>query len=231
MIAGSSDQPLLLDMNPHFDTAHLSQATQDALSLIGINPDGNGNYSLGSLMGIIDFRTFAPMSTGPSANTALAGEVLLESVGDHYIAGDGRANENFGLTTIHHVFHEEHNYQIDNIQNAIYTQDTTSGDPSHAVLHAWQIDTHAQDANGNFLNPDGSIAWDADKMFNAAKLTVEMEYQHTAVDQYARSVTPDIPEFVGYSTGQDRAGGTHHVDRTGGRCVGYRGQGCAPGHQ
>ena len=47
----------------------------------------------------------------------------MESVGDHYIAGDGRVNENIGLTTIHHVFHEEHNFQVRNIENAILAQD------------------------------------------------------------------------------------------------------------
>jgi hypothetical protein len=33
----------------------------------------------------------------------------------HYIAGDGRVNENIGLTTVHHMFHAEHNRQIDAI--------------------------------------------------------------------------------------------------------------------
>ncbi len=40
-------------------------------------------------------------------------------------------------------------------------------------------------------------------MFKATKLVVEMEYQHAAVDQYARTITPRIQEFVGYSTGVD----------------------------
>ncbi len=40
-------------------------------------------------------------------------------------------------------------------------------------------------------------------MFKATKLIVEMEYQHAAVDQYARTITPRIQEFVGYSTGVD----------------------------
>ena len=30
-----------------------------------------------------------------------------------------------------------------------------------------------------------------------------MEYQHAAVDQYARTITPDIPEFVGYNSGEN----------------------------
>ena len=31
----------------------------------------------------------------------------------HYIAGDGRANENIALTAIHDIFHAEHNRQIE----------------------------------------------------------------------------------------------------------------------
>ena len=31
----------------------------------------------------------------------------------HYIAGDGRANENIGLTAVHHVFHSEHNRLVE----------------------------------------------------------------------------------------------------------------------
>ncbi len=72
----------------------------------------------------------------------MAQEVLLESVGDHYIAGDGRVNENIGLTTIHHVFHEEHNFQVRNLQDAIQAQDVRAvalGDETHTVAHDWQV--------------------------------------------------------------------------------------------
>ena len=31
----------------------------------------------------------------------------------HFIAGDGRVNENIGLTAVHHVFHAEHNRMVD----------------------------------------------------------------------------------------------------------------------
>ncbi len=137
---------------------------------------------------------------------AAVGEILMAAVGDHYIAGDGRVNENFGLTSIHHVFHEEHNYQVENLKSWIYQHDVadfaTSG--NHDSLHAWQVNTGTTDAYGNYTyGVGGEIAWDADKMFNATKLLVEMEYQHAAVDQYARTITPRIQEFVGYSTGVD----------------------------
>jgi Ca2+-binding RTX toxin-like protein len=213
--AGNSGQALLLDMNPHFDSAHFTQGTIDVLAAAGIVAGLDGKYSLGAdgLGKIINFQTFEPMSNAAwspqqaAEYATLANEVLLESVGDHYIAGDGRVNENVALTTIHHVFHEEHNFQVRNIQEAITGQDARAvalGDTSHSVLHDWQVDTGTQDAGGNFTNGvGGPIAWDEAKLFDAAKLTVEMEYQHAAVDQYARTITPDIPEFVGYNSGEN----------------------------
>jgi Ca2+-binding RTX toxin-like protein len=208
--AGTTGQALLLDMNPHFDTTHLSAATESALAEMGIVPDGSGNYSLGgpnSLGNIINFATFGPMAGGTPQATALAKAVLFDSVSDHYIAGDGRVNENIALTTIHHVFHEEHNFQVRNIQEAIIAQDARAvalGDTSHSIAHDWQVVTASTDANGNYTyGNNGPIAWDEVRLFDAAKLTVEMEYQHAAVDQYARTITPDIPEFVGYNSGEN----------------------------
>ena len=209
--AGSSGQALLLDMNAHFDTAHFSTATINALAAQGIVAGINGNYALGgpnSLGTIINFATFEPMASSASDPlNALAQDVLIESVGDHYIAGDGRVNENIGLTAIHHVFHEEHNFQVRNLQEAILAQDARAvilGDSSHTIAHDWQTVTGTQDANGNYTHgAGGPIAWDEAKLFDAAKLTVEMEYQHAAVDQYARTITPDIPEFVGYNSGEN----------------------------
>ena len=144
----------------------------------------------------------------------------MATVGDHYIAGDGRVNENFGLTSIHHVFHEEHNFQVANLKNWIYQHDTNNSPVDHAGLHDWQdkvsplvgdtlaggvslVDDHYEDAAGNYVYANGTVAWNDNKMFEATKLVVEMEYQHAAVDQYARTITPRIQEFVGYSTGVD----------------------------
>lgn len=153
-------------------------------------------------------HNFNIVATDPAVHAAV-GEILMASVGNHYVAGDGRVNENFGLTSIHHVFHEEHNYQVENLKTWIYAHDANNPGATdiHEQLHNWQINNNLasnnMDANGNYLNIDGSIAWDPDKMFEATKLVVEMEYQHAAVDQYARTVTPRIQEFVGYSTGVD----------------------------
>jgi len=167
---------------------------------------------------------------------AAVGDLLLAAVGDHYIAGDGRVNENIGLTAVHHVWHEEHNFQVRNIQQAVTAEDLRQerldqhNTYNHDLLHEWQIDTKQLDAQGNYvqvdaagnpvlvdvldadgkpvLNADGSVmqttmvSWNEEKLFNAAKITVEMEYQHTAVDQFARTITPNIAEFVGYNSGE-----------------------------
>lgn len=202
------------------------------------------------------------MAGMPMSDTAhaAAGELLLESLGAHYIAGDGRVNENFGLTTVHHVFHEDHNVQLVNLEATVLQgmASTNPGDLAKAL--AWQVGVHVstaisvtqghigteeQDytgvnydyshlrtavvngqniyladltnirdsrgniimdstgttplvANGVYVDATGHVSWNQDMMFDAAKLIVEMEYQHVAIDQYARFITPDLPEFVTY---------------------------------
>ena len=37
----------------------------------------------------------------------------------HFIAGDGRANENIGLTAVHHIFHSEHNRLAEHTKDVI----------------------------------------------------------------------------------------------------------------
>ena len=53
-------------------------------------------------------------------NTAYDNE-LLDA---HYITGDGRGNENVGLTTIHHVFHSEHNHLVEQVKELAMLRET-----------------------------------------------------------------------------------------------------------
>ena len=251
---------LLRDMNPHFDKAHLGSATGlAAMATLGLTFDavtGQLTGGLGALAPYVNFADFsinntqygaplgAPLPGGgtvraltPAEHNAIS-ELLLESVGDHYIAGDGRANENFGLTAVHHVWHEEHSFQVNNIETTIQNLDLQATltdaanrraldpapalNPNHKMLHDWQIavtavpgatltsgiavvGSHYENALGNYTDAAGNVSWDQEKMFQAAKMTVEMEYQHIAVDQYARAVTPDIQEFAGYTSDKNAA--------------------------
>ena len=187
-------------------------------------PAGTDLTGASSLAGWVNFANFGILQSPPGIPSmfvddvrSAVSDILLASVGDHYIAGDGRANENFGLTSIHHVFHEEHNYQVDNLIDALHNQDIATNDTAHAKLHEFQTgiqavsgdsvangvavgsDGYYQNTVGDYVFANGDIAWNEEKVFQGAKLIVEMEYQHAAVDQYARNVSPNIQEFVGYS--------------------------------
>ncbi|MGE8482912.1 MAG: peroxidase family protein, partial [Pseudomonas sp.] len=206
-------EAILLDMNPHFDDAHIDQtalmALDPTIASITFNPANPYGMTItyigGAVKTLFNFVNFADFSISApvgSADYAVANELLLQSVGDHYIAGDGRVNENFGLTAMHHVFHEDHNVQLINLQNEILAQSDVN------VRHNWQVQVSNgsggfyTDAAGNYtLSDHATVSWDQDKLFLGAKLTVEMEYQHVAIDQYARLITPDLPEFVTYDSG------------------------------
>jgi Ca2+-binding RTX toxin-like protein len=174
----------------------------------GVLPAGTVLHGAYALAPWVNFANFSITTTNAGFYDAV-GEIMMASVGDHYIAGDGRANENFGLTALHHVFHENHNVQLVNLENIILTS------PDAAARHGYQLgvsDGHGgffHDQAGNYTLTDQSavaiasidkVSWDPDKMFETVKLINEMEYQHTAIDQYARLVTPDLPEFVTYDS-------------------------------
>jgi Animal haem peroxidase/RTX calcium-binding nonapeptide repeat (4 copies) len=283
-----SGHAMLLDMNPGFSmlvsngtatSGHIQQSALDALNAANgvtagqeyfvsfsangqLQTEGHPELSgVGALAPYISFSNFSIMGHLTEAQHDAVSEILMQSVGDHYVAGDGRVNENVALTSIHHVFHMEHTYQAQNLGIALFQQDALEGAGDHATLHDWQVEVltgggtsanamvadvngHweatggvlARDAENDFYVVDattlagdlpaghslvmgrdgapvnaagaytdaaGFVAWDQDRMFEAVKLVVEMEYQHTAVDQYARAVTPDIPEFSAYATDTD----------------------------
>jgi hypothetical protein len=56
-----------------------------------------------------------------------AGTYDDEMLNAHFIAGDGRVNENIGLTTIHQIFHSEHDRLVDDIENVLTGDTSASG--------------------------------------------------------------------------------------------------------
>ncbi len=110
-------------------------------------------------------------------------------LGDHFITGDGRGNENIGLTAVHHVFHAEHNRLVEKIKELVLAQ-------PNAVVDEWQLG-------------DGSVTptgiWDGERLFQAARFMTEMEYQHLVFEEFARKVQPAVDVFVGTQTDIDPA--------------------------
>ena len=93
----------------------------------------------------------------------------------HFITGDGRGNENIALTGIHHVFHSEHNRQVDEIKATVLA----TGDA--AFIASWQ------------LSPG---VWNGERIFQAARFATEMQYQHLVFEEFARKMQPAIDEFL-----------------------------------
>jgi Ca2+-binding RTX toxin-like protein len=103
----------------------------------------------------------------PNANGTYDAALLAK----HYVAGDGRVNENFGLTAMHHVFHGEHNRVVEDIKALVAARQ--AADPTFAP-------------------------WTGEMYFQAAKLVTEMQYQHLVFDEFARRISPNVDEFSGY---------------------------------
>ncbi|MFE4836908.1 peroxidase family protein [Arthrobacter sp. NPDC056691] len=102
-----------------------------------------------------------------------------EMLNAHFIAGDGRVNENIGLTTIHQIFHSEHDRLVDDIENILTTDTSPSG---VAALAEWKLAA-------------GAAGWNGERLFQAARFITEMEYQHLVFEEFARKVQPAINPF------------------------------------
>ncbi len=108
-----------------------------------------------------------------------AGTYDDEMLNAHFIAGDGRVNENIGLTAIHQIFHSEHDRLVGDIKNVLTGDTTASGT---AALQEWQLAA-------------GADGWNGERLFQAARFITEMEYQHLVFEEFARKVQPAINPF------------------------------------
>ncbi|WP_264048359.1 peroxidase family protein [Methylobacterium flocculans] len=125
-----------------------------------------------------------PGPQGQRGATAYDNELLDR----HFVAGDGRANENIALTAVHQVFHAEHNRVVEMTkQIALDSGDLT-------FLNKWLlVDVEAiptTDAGR------AALVWDGERLFQAGRFTNEMEYQHLVFEEFGRMMQPDIDAFV-----------------------------------
>ncbi len=109
-----------------------------------------------------------------------------EMLDAHFVAGDGRINENIGLSAIHQVFHAEHNRLAVDIDGII------AADPALRAL--WDPAV-----------PEADDWSHGERLFQAARFVAEMEYQHLAFEEFARKVQPMVNVFSGYDTSIDPA--------------------------
>ncbi len=125
---------------------------------------------------------------GNPDNSPTDGQYDNELLDAHYIAGDGRANENIGLTAVHHVFHSEHNRLVEHTQQVVLE----TGDL--AFLNEWlAVDVAALPTTPEQVD---ALVWDGARLFQSAKFVTEMEYQHLVFEEFARKVQPAINPFL-----------------------------------
>jgi Ca2+-binding RTX toxin-like protein len=143
--------------------------------------------------------------TGPVLNTAFdtalpegpgnprylaqpAGTYDNELLDRHFINGDGRGNENIGLTAIHAIFHDEHNRLVEDYKQTIL------GSGDLAVINEWlAVDIAAIPTDPQAV---AALQWDGERLFQAGRVANEMQYQHLVFEEFARAVQPSIDPFV-----------------------------------
>jgi Ca2+-binding RTX toxin-like protein len=172
----SRGQALIADQDNAVGIATVDNPNYDA-SYVPTQGDPNG-YLLKNLSKVVANPGFnaeePPSATNPQFlnPNRFYDDELLDA---HYITGDGRGNENIGLTAVHFVFHAEHNRQIEQIKQTV----EASGDAD--FIAEWKL-------------PDGS--WNGERLFQAARFATEMQYQHLVFEEFARKVQPDVDLFM-----------------------------------
>jgi Ca2+-binding RTX toxin-like protein len=122
---------------------------------------------------------------------------LLDS---HFITGDGRGNENIGLTAVHHVFHSEHNRLLQHTKDTVINDARAMLDAgsSHAeataFLNEWlDVAVTSVPMDATAVN---ALDWNGERLFQAAKFGTEMQYQHLVFEEFARKIQPNINVFL-----------------------------------
>ena len=133
-------------------------------------------------------------------NDNLPGTYDNELLDRHFITGDGRGNENIGLTAVHTIFHAEHNRLVEDYKVTIL------GSNDLAVINQWLL-TDLTSVAQIPTTPAGiaGLNWDGERLFQAGRFVTEMQYQHLAFEEFARKVQPAIDVFFGLSATIDPA--------------------------
>jgi hypothetical protein len=132
-----------------------------------------------------DSDDVAGLAAGQQQQVGTYDDELLDR---HFITGDGRGNENIGLTAIHEIFHDEHNRLVEDYKHTIL------GSGDLAVINEWL----AKDITAIPTDPAAiaALQWDGERLFQAGRFATEIQYQHLVFEEFARAVQPSIDPFV-----------------------------------
>jgi Ca2+-binding RTX toxin-like protein len=147
------------------------------------------------------FDNTLPESAANRAFLSKSGFYDNELLDAHFITGDGRGNENIGLTAVHQIFHSEHNRLVEHTKQVVLADARTmlaegaSEAEAVAFLNEWlRVDV----ATVPTVAEEASLAWDGSRLFQAARFGNEMQYQHLVFEDFARFIQPNIDAFAAY---------------------------------
>ncbi|WP_223511138.1 peroxidase family protein [Pseudomonas sp. GL-B-19] len=142
----------------------------------------------------VDSQTGAPLTADAdlvAGGPVAAGTYDNELLDAHYIAGDGRVNENIGLTTVHAIFHSEHNRLVQ------HTKDVAIASNDVNFLNQWLMPDAQLLVLPTTAAEIAALHWNGERLFQAAKFGTEMQYQHLVFEEFARTIQPNIDPFLG----------------------------------
>ena len=139
----------------------------------------------------------ADTTVSTAATPQPAGTYDNELLDLHYITGDGRGNENLALTAIHSVFHSEHNRLVEQVKQVVLDS------ADLAFLNQWLITPIV--ALPTTPASIAALQWNGERLFQAARLPNEMQYQHLVFEEFGRKLLPSLEIFSGYNSTVDPA--------------------------
>ena len=179
LVEGDTLNPVLVPANTvHFDTPFLTDIAHNA------DPSPQTNPQTGAVTVPTPDADVTPSADFASQPPGTYDDEMLNA---HFICGDGRCNENIALSSIHQVFHSEHNRLVRDMENTL-TQDSSA--TGLAALADWKSATGTPAAAGG---------WNGERVFQAARFVTEMEYQHAVFEEFARKVQPLVRPFHVYT--------------------------------
>jgi Ca2+-binding RTX toxin-like protein len=114
----------------------------------------------------------------------------------HFITGDGRGNENIGLTAVHTIFHAEHNRLVGSIQTEVLADLALNG-ISNFTREWFRLPGETDAAvDARILDGVTDLDWNGERLFQAARVFTEMQYQHLVFEEFARKLQPNIDIFI-----------------------------------
>lgn len=183
LVEGDTANPEPVPANVrHFDTPFLTDIAHNA------DPSPRDTDNNPATPGVPPTPDADTVASADFANQP-AGTYDDEMLNAHFCAGDGRVNENIGLTTIHQVFHSEHDRLVAEFKDTLSNDTSATG---VAALAEWKLAA-------------GADGWNGERLFQAARFITEMEYQHIVFEDFGRKVQPAIQPFHVYHTDLDAA--------------------------